>query len=103
MTEFSKLVGKKFKRRGMVFEITSIDSYPEKRISKRYKEIIEFRPDLLVAIDYRGTLIPNITVKGGVVRITGIRIGNTINDKPGKISEALKINKAMYAYKITKI
>ena len=98
-----ELVGRKYIRRGRKFEILSVVPYPENDISKRYKGIIEFQPGALVAVMFRGTLIPNITVKGGAVRITGIRIAGKEITRPGEISYALNINEAMYAYKITEI
>jgi len=97
----SELVGKNYTRHGRIFEVISVIPYPENEISNQYKEIMEFWPGVLVAVMFRGTLIPNITVRGGVVRLTGIKIAGREFTRPGEISRALRLKESMYAYKIT--
>ncbi len=88
---------------GLVFKVLNAEAYPAEKISKQYKKLLTIESKHLVAINHRGTLIPNITLKDGVVRITSIEIdGKTIN-KPKAISEALGIKVAMEGYFLVKL
>lgn len=92
------VVGDVFQVNGVSFQVLEIEPYPEEKISPRYKAILKFGPGLVVAVLYRGILIPNITLKGGVVRLTKVEIDGKIFVGPKAISEALWIKRAMYPY-----
>lgn len=87
---------------GVQFKVTKIDPYPRSRISDRYREILYFPPGVLVAIPYRGTLIPNITLSKGVVRLLEVEVDGELYDNPKAISQTLKVEEAMYSYDLTK-
>lgn len=97
------VVGSSFILNGITFKVLEIIPYPKKNVSPQYREILDFNPGLLVAVAYRGTLIPNITLSDGVVRLTKIEIAGKIINKPGAISKALRITEAMTSYEIKKV
>ena len=98
-----KIIGKKYNFERVTFEVLAVDEYPAEKVSKRYKDVLKFRPGYLVAIDYRKTLIPNITVDDGVVRLTKVRIDSKVYSRPGAISSAIGITEAMHAYDIVEL
>lgn len=84
--------------RGIKFKILEVEDYPEDRISKQYKGIIQFPYGKLVAINFRGTHIANITYNGGVVRLTKIMVNGKVYDRAGTISDVLSIITHMTPY-----
>ncbi len=95
-----ELVGKKFRTGEIGFKILEIEPYSKRLVSDRYKKILAFREGFLVAVGFRGTLIPNITLKDGVVRLTKIEISGQVFDRPKVISAALGIEEAMQPYEL---
>lgn len=98
------LIGKQFKTaNGVIFTILDVQSYPKSKVGERYKRILNFKPGLLVAISFRGTLIPNITLEGGVARLTSVEVdGNSINTTTA-ISAVVGVKEAMVAYSIKEL
>lgn len=85
-----------------VFQVVQIKPYPKDKISERYKGILKFHPDVLVAISYRGTLIPNIILTGGVVRLLQVEVEGKIYDSPKAICEVLGVKEVMWPYELKK-
>ena len=73
--------------RGVQFKILEAEDFPEDKISKPYKGIMKFPYGKLVAVNFRGTHIPNITYNGGVVRLTKVLVNGKVYDRAGAISE----------------
>ncbi|MEK7062290.1 MAG: hypothetical protein AAB504_03135 [Patescibacteria group bacterium] len=96
------VLGSNYEVNGVHFQVLGIEPYPRKKISKQYKEILKFRSGVLVAIPYRGTLIPNITIRGGVVRIIKIDVYCSTYKNPKAICEALEVREAIYPYDLSK-
>lgn len=92
------VVGRTFRGSGIVFMVMGIKPYPSDEVSPQYQQILAMPPGKLVAVSYRGTLIPNITVHGGVVRLTRIAVAGSILSTPKAISQALGIRKANCSY-----
>lgn len=80
---------------GVKFIVIDAEPYPAIKISERYKKILDLDSGQLVAVNYRGTLIPNITVQGGVARLTKVDVEGEIINRPGAISKALGIKDGM--------
>ena len=80
---------------GVTFKVLGIDLYPPDKVSKKYKEILDFGPNQVAAVKYRTTLIPNITAVGGVARLTKIEVNGQTFSKPKAISAALNILEPM--------
>ncbi len=98
------LIGNSYKlANGVVFKALGVEVYSAKKVSKKYEQILAIKHSHLVAINYRGTLIPNITFENGVVRLTSVEIGGKIFSRPSAISEALGVVKAMEAQLLKKI
>lgn len=99
------VIGNRYKLMGdgKVFTVLGAEAYPASKVSKRYKPILDFKPGLLVAISYRGALIPNITMEGGVVRITKIELKDKAYDRPHAISQAIGIKEDMIPCYIWKL
>lgn len=95
-----ELVGRKFRTGEVDFKVLEIKPYSNRLVSDRYKKILAFREGFLVAVGFRGTLIPNITLKGGVARLTKIEINGQVFDRPKAISAALGIKEAMQPYEL---
>jgi len=96
-----EVIGKKYATsEGVEFKVMEIEAYPKLEISERYLGILDLALGQLVAVRYRGTLIPNITLKGGVVRITKAEIDGQIFSRPKTISAALGIKEAMKPYEL---
>ena len=86
---------------GCSFTVTAVEPYPRDKVSEQYREILDLPPGMLVAVPYRGTLIPNITLKGGVARLTEVQvIGDSLLKRPGAISAALGIRYPFAGYRI---
>lgn len=102
MSKFgSEMVGRTFlSPSGRSFTIVKIEPYPANKISSRYREIHRQPLGVLVAVPYRGTLIPNVTVKGGVVRLTTVEIDGQLYKRPGEISTSLGVVEAFIGYPI---
>ena len=102
MSKFgNELVGKTYKApSGCVFIVTAIEPYPDNKVSDRYKEILDLAVGVLVAVPYRGTLIPNITLKGGVARLTEVTVKDETYYRPSTISAVLGIKKALVGYRL---
>lgn len=93
------IVGKRFVRCGRAFTVKSVDLYPAEKVSRQHVEILSIPAGNLVAVPYRGTLIPNITLgRTGVVRLIEIEMGGKTYNRPSTISEALGINQPYRAY-----
>ncbi len=83
----------------IVFRVLDIEPYPRNKVSKQYLEIFNFPAGVLIAVLYRGILIPNITFTGGVVRLMKVKIINgDVYNNPKAISEVLGVEKAMCSY-----
>jgi hypothetical protein len=100
----SGIVGCTFKRGRTIFMVMDIEPYPEERIKPQFKDrLMRLKSGKLVAVTYRGTLIPNITLRGGVVRLTRIAIDGEVLSGPRAISKALGINTAHYPYTLRRV
>ena len=98
------IIGKNYKlANGTKFKVLNIEAYPEADVSKRYKQILDFKPGKIVAVAHRGTLIPNITLVDGIVRLTKVIVNNEIFDRPKAISQAIGVEEAMHPYEIKEI
>ena len=93
-----EIVNSSYEVNKVAFRVLGIEPYPKNKVSKQYLEILAFPMGFLVAIAYRGTFIPNITLKGGVVRLTKVEVKGKVYKNPKAISEALNIKEAMYKY-----
>ena len=103
MSEFgSELVGRKYVAPDeRSFTVIAVEPYSRDKVSDQYREILDLPPGMLVAVPYRGTLIPNITLKGGVARLTKVQIaGGSVLKRPGAISAALGIRYPFSGYRI---
>lgn len=98
----SSVLNETYQVGGVSFRVLGIIPYTVGNVSKRYEEILKFPSGLLIAIAYRGTLIPNITLKGGVVCLTKVEVKGEVYKTPKTISETLKIEEAMYPYDLLK-
>lgn len=97
-----KFLGRRFIRNGRCFTVLAVEPYPDDKVTPRHREILGLAAGQLVAVPYRGALIPNITLgRRGVVRLTAIEMGGKVLGRPGKISAALEINQAYRAYTIS--
>lgn len=97
------VLDKRFHVNGMEFTVRRIEPYPREKVSERYKDVLKFQRGVLVAVSHRGTLIPNITLAGGVVRLLEIEVDNRGTCKnPKAICEALGVKEAMYPYDLGK-
>jgi hypothetical protein len=85
-----------------IFTVVQIKPYSRGEVSKRYKEILRFRSGVLVAVPYRGILIPNITITGGVVRLLQVEVDGEIFKTPKAICEAIGVTEAMHPYNLKK-
>jgi hypothetical protein len=97
------ILGSSFEVNGVRFKVLGADKFPIDFVSPRYQKILEFPVGKMVAVSFRGTLIPNITMKGGVTRLTQIEVMGLVYDRPKHISEALLIGEAMRAYDLEEI
>lgn len=98
------LVGKTFRKDRTVFMVMEIDPYPEDRISSQFREkLADLPPQHLVAVAYRGILIPNITLKGGVARLTKVAVAGQTLTGPKAISAALGVNTPYHAYQLQRV
>lgn len=93
-----KAIGKRFRTGNITFTVLEAENYPASRVSKRYHMILSFRPNLLVAVGFRGICIPNITYDKGVVRLTRVEVNGQVFNRPKDISEALGIKDPMVPY-----
>jgi hypothetical protein len=99
-----KLVGSSYKLdNGIRFKVIDTELYPAREVSHKFKTILDFKAEHLVAISYRGTLIPNITLENGVVRLTKVEVDGKVFDRPGAISRALGIEEYLTAYDIKEV
>ena len=88
---------------GKPFRVIDAEPYPPSKVSFNYKTILEYDSGFLIAIKFRGTFIPNITLDAAVARLKKVEIGRKILDRPGIISKALGIKNEMIPYKITEV
>lgn len=89
---------------GKTFTVIDVESFPANKISERYKKILGYIPAKLVAINYRGILIPNlITEVTGVFRLKRVLVNNIEFKTPKAISKALGIETDFFPYNITEI
>lgn len=98
-----EIVGRTFKKGSTVFMVMRAEPYPRDKISSQYKHLLNLPPGKLVAVSYRGTLIPNITVCGGVVRLTFVAVAGLCLSTPKAISEALGIRHPNYPYALRRV
>ncbi len=104
MSKFgSEIVGRTFKKGSVVFMVMGVDSYPAKQVSSRFSSILSFPAGKLVAVSHRGILIPNITVRGGVARLTKVATRGVSLSTPKAISGALGISKSNHPYTLRRI
>lgn len=98
------LIGKQYKTAtGIIFKIGNIESYPKTKVSDRYKAILAIKPGCLVAISFRGHLIPNMTLEEGVGRLTAVEIDGKPIKGASAISKAIGIDKPMIGYSMSEI
>ena len=95
--------GRTFKRGGIVFMVMEVEAYPRDRVTPQFREVLNAPPGTLVAIPYRGTLIPNISVRGGVVRLTKIAVLGSVCKTPKTISESLGVIQPYRLYTLHRI
>lgn len=96
-----QLIGKSFTSfNGTSFKVISIESYPKAKVSARYEQILNFKAGFLVAVSFRGVLIPNITLEEGVARLTAIEVDGQIVKTAKSISDILGIKQGMTAYSV---
>lgn len=88
---------------GVIFTVLSIKSFPAKDVSERYRNILAIKPGHLAAINFRGTLLPNITLEGGVAQLVSIEVDGKTISKPGAISKALGIKNNTDFYLMKKL
>ena len=103
MSEFgSDLIGRKYvAHNGTVFTVMAVEPYPKDKVSDQYREILDLPSGMLAAGPYRGILIPNLTRKSGVARLTEVQIaGGGILKRPKEISAALGIRYPFAGYRI---
>lgn len=86
----------------VTFRVLGIDPYPKGRVSTQHREVLGFPSGVLVAVPYRGILIPNVTLSDGVVRLTKVEVNGEAYSTPKAISEVLAVKKAMYQYDLLK-
>lgn len=98
-----EIVGRTFKKGSTVFMVMRAEPYPRDKISPQYKHLLGISPGKLVAVSYRGTLIPNISLQGGVVRLTSIAVAGSSISTPKAISEALGIGRPNYPYTLHRV
>ena len=96
MTYGSQLLGHTYKVKGGIpFTVLGIEGYPDIDIKKQYKpQLVGLEKDQLVAVPYRTTLIPNITMGDGVARITKVVVAGVTYIRPIDISKAIGITAA---------
>lgn len=103
MPEFgSELIGRKYTaHNGCSFTVTAIDPYPKEKVSESYREILDLPAGMLVAVPYRGTLIPNITLRGGVARLMEVTgADGKAYKRPKDISAMLGIRYPFAGYRL---
>jgi len=100
-----RIIGRKFLVNGVRFTVCDTEPYAPGRITPQYRDLLKFPAGQVVAISYRGTLIPNITLGAneGVVRLTTVKVGEQVLTKPGQISRVLKLSSDMRAYALTPV
>jgi hypothetical protein len=102
--DISHLINKVFKTSASVnFTILNVEGYTEERVSKQFKGVLAVKQDHLVAINYRKTLIPNLTLPQGVARITAVSVDNKTFNRPGAISAALGITEPMMPISVNEV
>lgn len=92
----SNVLGHTYKLKGsQPFTVLGIEGYPNPEISKQYqKHLIGLSADQLIAVPYRTTLIPNITIGDGVVKLTKVAVNGQVYTRPIDISRAIGVSKA---------
>ena len=95
--------GRAYRVNGVEFRVLESQPYPINEVSEKFKEILEHKKGLIVAVAYRGTLISNITKKDGVVRLSRIEVKGVFYKNPKAISQVLCITEAMHAYELEKL
>ncbi len=99
-----EIIGNFYKTKdGVEFQVLDAEFYSQRTVSFRYKRILDFKPGLLVAVAYRGALIPNITMDGGVARLTKVEVNGETFDRPHAISTAIGVKDDMSSYFIKDI
>jgi hypothetical protein len=88
---------------GLKFKVVQAEDYPTAKIGKQFKKILALKAGYLVAISYRGTLIPNITLDEGVARLTSVEVEGKVLSRPNAISQAIGIKVPMTAYELRKV
>lgn len=97
------ITGNAYRVNGVTFKVVAAEAYQKEKVSDRYREILKFRKGVVVAVAFRGTLIPNVTLKDGVARLTEVEVAGVNYKNPKAISQALGISEAMYAYDLEKL
>lgn len=85
------------------FKVVSIKSFLAKDVSKRYENILAIKPGYLVAINFRGTLLSNITLEGGVAQLISVEVKGVVISTPKAISQALGVKNDTDFYLLKKI
>ena len=78
---------------GLTFKILEAQIYQIEDVSKKYEWILHIRPERLVVVSYRGTLLPNIIFEECVVYLKKVEIDGKIFKGPKAISNILGIKK----------
>lgn len=99
-----KINGKSYKTsNGVTFKILETEAYSKSKVSPQYKQILDYKSGLLVAISYRASLIPNVTTENGVSRLRKVEIDGRVIDRPNAISTALGITEGMKSYGMSEV
>lgn len=101
----SQLLGHTFKVKGGVpFTVLEILGYPDPDIMKQYQpHLIGLPAGKLIAVPYRTTLIPNITLGDGVAKLTKVVVNGQTFTRPIDISKAIGVSKAYDPQPLKKI
>lgn len=97
----SSTVSKTYTTEGnTVFKVLKVKPYQEHQVKPAYRDVLSFKSGMLVAVNFRGTLIPNITLRGGVVRLLEVQVGDRIYSRPSDICRALGVQHPMRPYRL---
>lgn len=95
------VAGRTFKVNGVRVEVTSIDPYPEDKISSTWKKgLMAAEEDTFVCARFGSYLVPTIRCQGGVVKLTAVIIDGRTLTKANEIAVALGATEAYVAYKL---
>ncbi len=96
MTYGSELLGHTYKvKGGTPFTVLGVKGYPDPDIKKRWQsQLVGLTSGQLVAVPYRTTLLPNISLGDGVAQLTKVVVAGVTYIRPIDISKAIGITAA---------